>query len=109
MTVSREPQPCRRRARDIRFHKEMAITREGFLRTLARALDGRELHLRQDQVMVRETDRCFAIRLRVQDAHRLGALRLPRLRVDFHFSGYRQSEAVELMSHIDRHFQRGGG
>jgi hypothetical protein len=87
----------------------MAITREGFLRTLARALDGRELQLRQDQVMVRETDRCFVIRLRVQDEHRLGALRLPRLRVEFHFSGYRWSDADELMSHIDRHFQRGGG
>ena len=110
MTVSREPEPRNHQAGDIRFCKQMAITRKEFLRNLARAIEGRDLRIvHDDEVMIREAGRCIAIRLQEQFEHRIGALRLPRMRVEFRFSGYRRSEADKLMTHIDRHFQRGGG
>jgi hypothetical protein len=87
----------------------MAITRKEFLRNLARALEGRDFRVVQDEVIIREAGRCIAIRVQEQREHRIGALRLPRMRVEFRFSGYSRSEADKLMTHIDRHFQRGGG
>lgn len=109
MTVSREPELRNDQAGDIHFRKEMALTPKEFLRSLSRAIEGRDFRVVQDEVIIRETDRRISIRLREQAAHLIGALRLPRTRVEFRFSGYSRTEADTLMTHIDRHFQRGGG
>jgi hypothetical protein len=110
VTVSREPGPRNHQAGDIHFRKEMALTPKEFLRSLSKAIEGRDLRIvHDDEVIIREADRCIAIRLREQAEHLIGALRLPRTRVEFRFSGYSRTEADTLMTHIDRHFQRGGG
>lgn len=109
MTVSREPELRNHQAGDVHFRKEMAITRKEFLRNLVGAIEGRDFRVVHDAVIIRDADRCISIRLQEQREHLIGALRLPRTRVEFRFSGYSRSEADKLMTHIDRHFQRGGG
>lgn len=94
---------------DIHFRKEMGITRKEFLRNLAVALSGRPYRVELNEIIVTDAGRRIAITLCRQHEQRIGSLRLPRLLVEFIFSGYSDSEAEKLMAHIDIHFQRGGG
>ncbi|MEA2079704.1 MAG: hypothetical protein U9P00_07580 [Pseudomonadota bacterium] len=94
---------------DIQFRKEMGITRQEFLRNLAGALSGRPYRVEQNEVIVSDAERRVAITLCEQHEQRIGSLKLPRIRVEFSFSGYSKSEAERLMTHIDIHLQRGGG
>jgi len=96
-------------AGDIQFRKQMGITRKEFLRSLAVALSGRPYQVERNEVIVSDAGRRIAIRLYEQQEQRIGSLRLPRMLVEFIFSGYSDSEAETLMKHIDRHLQRGGG
>jgi len=96
-------------AGDIQFRKQMGITRKEFLRNLAVAFSGRPYRVEHNEVVVPDAGRCIAIRLSEQQDRRIGSLQLPRMLVEFIFSGYSDSEAETLMKHIDRHLQRGGG
>jgi len=94
---------------DIRIRKEMGITRKEFLRNLAVALSGRPYRVEHNKIIVPDAGRRIAITLCEQHEQRIGSLQLPRMLVEFTFSGYSDSEAETLMTHIDIHFQRGGG
>lgn len=94
---------------DIRFRKQMGVTRKEFLRNLAVALSGRPYRVEHNEIIVSDAGRRIAITLREQQEQRLGSLQLPRMLVEFIFSGYSNSEAETLMTHINIHFQRGGG
>jgi hypothetical protein len=96
-------------AGDIQFRKEMGVTRKEFLRNLAGALSGRPYLVEHNEIIVSDAGRRIAITLREQQEQRIGSLQLPRTLVEFIFSGYSNSEAETLMTHIDIHFQRGGG
>jgi len=93
----------------IQFRKQMGITRKEFLRNLAVALSGRTYRVEHNEVIVPDAGRHIAITLCEQNEQRIGSLRLPRMLVEFTFSGYSDSEAETLMTHMDIHFQRGGG
>ena len=93
----------------IRFRKQMGITRKEFLRNLAVALGGRPCRVEHNEIIVTDAGRRIAITLCEQDELRIGSLKLPRMLVEFNFSGYSESEAETLMTHINIHFQRGGG
>jgi hypothetical protein len=94
---------------DIHFRKQMGITRKEFLRNLAVALSGRPYRVEHNEIIVSDAGRRIAITLREQQEQRIGSLQLPRTLVEFIFSGYSNSEAETLMTHINIHFQRGGG
>jgi len=96
-------------AGDIQFRKQMGITRKEFLRNLAVALSGRTYRVEHNEVIVPDAGRRIAITLCEQNEQRIGSLQLPRMLVEFTFSGYSDSEAETLMTHIDIHFHRGGG
>jgi len=97
-------------AGDIQFRKQMAITRKEFLRNLAVALSGRPYYrIEHNEIIVPDAGRRIAITLCEQQEQRIGSLQLPRMLVEFTFSGYSDSEAETLMTHINIHFQRGGG
>jgi len=87
----------------------MEITRKEFLRHLAAALSGRPYRVEHNQVLVSDAGRRIAITLSEQQEQHIGSLQLPRMRVDFTFSGYSDNETESLITHIDIHFQRGGG
>lgn len=93
----------------IQFRKQMGITRKEFLRNLAVALSGRPYRVEHNEIIVSDAGRRITITLREQQEQRLGSLQLPRMLVEFIFSGYSNSEAETLMTHINIHFQRGGG
>jgi hypothetical protein len=93
----------------IRFCKEMAITRKEFLRNLATALPAQSYRVERDKISIESPSRQIVIALNDQHQRRIGSLQLPRMRVDFSFSGYSQAEAESFMRHIDIHFRRGGG
>lgn len=93
----------------IQFRKQMGITRKEFLRNLAVALSGRPYRVEHNEIIVSEDGRRIAITLCEQQEQRIGSLQLPRMLVEFIFSGYSNSEAETLMTHINIHFQRGGG
>lgn len=94
---------------DIRFRKEMGITRKELLRNLKGALSGRTCRVEHNELIVSDAERRITITLCEQHERRIGSLQLPRMVVEFTFSGYSDSEAETLMTHIDIHFQRGGG
>ena len=96
-------------AGDIQFRKQMAITRKEFLRNLAVALSGRPYRIEHNEIIVPDAGRRIAITLCEQQEQRIGSVQLPRMLVEFTFSGYSDSEAETLMTHINIHFQRGGG
>jgi len=97
-------------AGDIQFRKQMAITRKEFLRNLAVALSGRPYYrIEHNEIIVPDAGRRIAITLCEQQEQRIGSLQLPRMLVEFTFSGYSDSEAETLMTDINIHFQRGGG
>jgi len=93
----------------IRFRKQMGITRKEFLRSLASALNEQPYRLAHNEVIVSDAGRQIAITLCEQHEQLIGSLKLPRMLVEFTFSGYSDSEAETLMAHINIHFQRGGG
>ena len=94
---------------DIRFRKEMGISRQEFLHNLAAALAGRPWRVERDEISIEEPSRRISIRLCDQHQQRLGSLQLPRMRVEFSFSGYSEAEAERFMTHVDIHFRRAGG
>ena len=96
-------------AEDIHFRKEMGITRKEFLRSLSAALGGQIYHVENNELVVADAGRRIRITLLEQPERRLGSLQLPRLVTEFTLSGYSEDEAQALMSHLDTHFQRGGG
>ena len=93
----------------IRFRKEMGITRKEFLRNLATALPAQPYRVEHDNISIETPARQIVIRLNDQNQRCIGSLQLPRMLVDFSFSGYTQAEAESFMRHIDIHFRRGGG
>ena len=94
---------------DIRFRKEMGATRKEFLRNLSAALGGQIRCVGHKEFVFTEAGRRISITLYERPEQRIGALQLPRMLVEFTFSGYSDSEAKTLMKHLEIHFQRGGG
>lgn len=87
---------------------EMALTREEFLRLLPGTLGVAALP--GDQVFVGgEGPRSWSLTLVPLPEWRVGALRLPRLRVDFRFEGHSSTEVEAFMARFHRAFLRGGG
>jgi len=93
----------------IQFRKQMGITRKEFLRNLAVALSERPYRVERNEVIIADAGRRITITLCEQQEQHMGSLQLPRMLVEFIFSGYNESEAATLMKHIDIHLQRGGG
>lgn len=94
---------------DIRFRKEMGITRKEFLRSLSAALGGQPCLIERNELIVLDEGRRITITFCEQHEQRIGSLRLPRMMVEFSFSGYSDCDAKLLMADLDTHFHRGGG
>jgi hypothetical protein len=94
---------------EFRFRMEMGITRKEFLRSLSAALGGQTCLIEHNELVFLDEGRQITITLCEQHEQRIGSLRLPRMMVEFSFSGYSDSEAKLLMADFDTHFHRGGG
>ena len=110
--------------------REMTMTREDFLRTLpdaaAAGFDGLERHgtapvpaarrrggpayrTEGDAIVLERGRRRVRILLEEEPARRAGAMRLPRLRASFEFSGFDDADREIFLEGFDLYFRRGGG
>ena len=96
-------------AGSIVVEKEMAITHADFLRTLPRALDGREHTVDGNRMVVEDGRRRLEITLSETTERRIAQLTLPVTRVRLEYRGYTEVEAAAAVALFDRAFQRGGG
>ncbi len=96
-------------AAKIVVEKEMAITHADFLRTLPRALDGREHTVDGNRMVVEDGPRRLEITLSETTERRIALLALPVTRVRLEFSGYTGAEVAAAVALFDRAFRRGGG
>ena len=93
----------------IVVEKEMAITHADFLRTLPRALDGREHTVDGHRMVVEDGPRRLEITLSETTERRIALLTLPVTRVKLEYRGYTEDEAARALALFDRAFRRGGG
>ena len=94
---------------EVRFSREMGITRNDFLRTLPAAVGGRSIALDGDRISIVEGDRHIAIDLSKERTRVLAALTIPTVRVHFTFVDYSAHEVDEFMRRFELSFRRGGG
>jgi sulfur carrier protein ThiS len=107
----------------VTLEREMSLTREEFLRTLARAADpalaaalgaprtGKPVPVSVSgpNIVLGAGERRVEFRLRQEEERRLGSIRLPRMRIGFGFFGFTEDEVERFMARFDIHFRRGGG
>ncbi len=92
------------------MEKDMSIPRDEFLRSLAAACADDRFDVYEDHVEIK-TRHGFGIRVRLRclPPRRIGALRLPRLRVEYLFRGAAPQQARAWFCAVAPYFQRGGG
>lgn len=100
-----EGEPSRR---DVRFTREMSLTREDFLRTLPNAVTG-ELSVDGDTARIDDERGTAEIRFTKPHERRIGALTLPVCTLEFRFTGYSQPDLDAFMERFETRFRRGGG
>jgi hypothetical protein len=88
--------------------KEMAITREEFLRVVLRAFPGGRVN-DGGRLTVDKGRQRLEITLQPLAPRSVGALRLPRQRAVLRLVDFEATEATALLADFDRAFQRGGG
>jgi hypothetical protein len=91
------------------IHRQMAISREEFLRTLPLAAGRGRVEYSEAGVVIRDGARLVDISLQQETDTVIASLRLPRLEVKLFFSGYKAQLAAAFMADFDRAFHRGGG
>lgn len=89
--------------------KEMAVTRDEFLRTLPRALGTDAYAVDGSRVVLEDAGRRLEITLTERPVRRIAGLALPVTGVRLAFAGYGAAEAERALARFERHFQRGGG
>ena len=90
--------------------KDMATTREAFLRGLPAALPGAAYRVEGQTVEIGDAGRGISIRLRDLPPRRLsGLLSLPRIEVTLTFRGYAPEDRRAFLARFDLAFRRGGG
>lgn len=90
--------------------REVAITRDEFLRQLPDAIDGRQFNVDGDTITVDDDgSKQVIITLTEQETVQQGELELPRQQVDFEFKNFSDEEARMFMQTYDDHKMRVGG
>lgn len=89
--------------------KEMALTRAGFFRGIAKAL-GTEAYVEAaDGVVLEQDDRRLEITLGPERRRRIALMEIEIMDVTLIFSGYSEEERGVAVLAFDRAYQRGGG
>jgi len=91
------------------FTREMGLSQKEFMRTLPAAIAPLVFQLGDQIISVDHPGGNLLIRLQEMPDRRIGAIRIPRMSVEFRFSGLDEDERNHFIHHFDLHFQRGGG
>jgi hypothetical protein len=89
--------------------KEMALTRAGFFRGIAKALGTDAYGATADGVVLDRDGRRFEITLGPERRRRIALMEIETMDVTLIFSGYSEAEQANALALFDRAFQRGGG
>lgn len=91
------------------IQRQMALDHREFLRSLRPLLQGCEWRQRGDRVHIHTADGEVVVTLQPTTVQPLGALRLPRTRVELDLRALDDESAAAFMARFERAFQRGGG
>jgi hypothetical protein len=87
----------------------MSISHGEVQRLLPAAARGYAVTAGEDGYLLRDGPRRVRVRLSPQGERAIGALRLPRTRVELEFENLSEAEIAAFLRRFDRAFQRGGG
>jgi hypothetical protein len=93
----------------LALSQEMTISREDFLRLLPGAVEDAHFRVDGDQIRPVDAERHWRIVLSLLDDLRLGAIRLPRHRVEIHLTGDDADEHHRFVARFELHYRRAGG
>ncbi len=96
----------------VRFARDMGINRRDFFRILPTAIGDSTYRADGDDIVIGPIagHGVLTITLGAESTRRLSALMvLPRMQVDFVFSGASQTDAEQFMQRFDFYYRRGGG
>ncbi len=91
------------------IEKEMALTRTGFFRGIAKALGTDAYVQTADGVVLEQGGRRFEIILGPERRRRIALMEIEIMDVTLAFSGYSKESRLAALAMFDRAFQRGGG
>ena len=89
--------------------KDMAVSREDFVRLLPKALDGWPYRVDDNTVIVGTADSGALITMPPLPPRRFGPVAIDRTEVTIAFHGLAESAQHRFLTRFDRAFQRGGG
>lgn len=89
--------------------KEMALTRAGFFRGIAKALGTRSYRETESGVVLEQAGRCLEVSFGPERRRRIALMEIEVMDVRLTFSGYSEKDRKTALSVFDRAFQRGGG
>lgn len=89
--------------------KEMALTRAGFFRGIAKAFGTDAYRKTADGVVLEAEGRRLAITLGPERRRKIALMEIEAMDVTLIFSGYSEAERAAALAVFDRAFQRGGG
>ncbi len=93
----------------LALRQEMTIARDEFLRLLPAAVDQADLCVHGDDIRPSGGDRGWRIVLSALDDLRVGALRLPRHRVEIFLSGVEKDAWNRFLARFELYYRRAGG
>ena len=92
------------------FEREQGFTDADWQRCLPGAVRGNPLDVsRPGQALVQIGAGDLCLRWQVLAPRQIALMRMPRLRVHYHFNGVTDDERVAFMRYFDLYIQRGGG
>jgi hypothetical protein len=93
----------------LALRQEMTIARAEFLRLLPAAVDRANLRVDGDEIRPCDGNADWRIVLSSLDDLRLGAIRLPRQRVELYFAGNDAEGQRRFLARFELYYRRAGG
>jgi hypothetical protein len=96
----------------ISFSRDMGINRRDFFRILPTSIGDSKYHIDENRISIEPIAEkgSLTIVLGAESERRITAIMvLPRMQVDFSFSGVSQPEVDRFMKNFDIYYRRGGG
>jgi hypothetical protein len=93
----------------IVIEKEMALTRAGFSRGVAKALGTEDFIETPDGVVLERDGKRLEITLGPERRRKIALMEIEIMDVRLAFTGYSEAERAQAIAVFDRAFQRGGG
>lgn len=91
------------------IRKEMALTRAGFYRGIAKALGSGDFQKTADGIVLDGEGKRLEISLGPERRRKIALIEIEIMDVELTFSGYSDAEREAALASFDRAFQRGGG